>query len=346
MRRDRREGLPDLAVDLPAPPLGKPLLMLTVSRSQYGPPEDLRLIEAPQPKPGAGEILVKVHVVSVNLSDWEFMIGRPYYVRVFGLFRPKIKVLGSDVAGVVAAVGADVTKFQIGDAVFGDIMETGGGFAEYVAAPAKCWTLKPESLSFEEASTLPQTGCIAVQGIRDIGRVKSGEQVLINGAGGGTGTLAIPLAKSLGAEVTGVDNGHKQALMKKVGADHVIDYTQTDFTQLNKRYDTILDLAAYRPMSSYLKALKPGGRYRMVGGSVRLMLKLLTWGQLVSWRRNISLGVLGVKSNHDLEGIAQLVQDGTITPIIDQVLPLAQVPAAIRRVGNGEALGKIVIKVA
>jgi len=134
--------------------------------------------------------------------------------------------------------------------------------------------------------------------------------------------------------------------MKKVGADHVIDYTQTDFTQLNKRYDTILDLAAYRPMSSYLKALKPGGRYRMVGGSVRLMLKLLTWGQLVSWRRNISLGVLGVKSNHDLEGIAQLVQDGTITPIIDQVLPLAQVPAAIRRVGNGEALGKIVIKVA
>ena len=319
--------------------------MLTVSRSLYGPPEDLRLIEAPQPTPRSGEILVKVHAVSVNLSDWEFMIGRPYYVRVFGLFRPKIKVLGSDVAGVVTAVGEGVTQFQIGDAVFGDIMESGGGFAEYVAAPAKCWTLKPESLSFEVASTLPQTGCIAVQGIRDLGRVKTGEQVLINGAGGGTGTLAIPLAKSLGAEVTGVDNTHKQALMKQVGADHVIDYAQTDFTQLGKRYDHILDLAAYRPMSAYLKALKPGGRYRMVGGSVRLMLKLLTWGQIISLLRNVKLGVLTVTANRDLAGIAQLAQDGTFTPIIDQVLPLAEVPAAIRRVGKGETLGKIVIKV-
>ncbi len=225
-------------------------------------------------------------------------------------------------------------------------METGGGFAEYVAAPAKCWTLKPESLSFEVASTLPQTGCIAVQGIRDIGRIKAGEQVLINGASGATGTLAIPLAKSLGAEVTGVDNGHKQALMKRVGADHVIDYTQTDFTRLGKRYDTILDLAAYRSVGDYLKALKPGGHYRMVGGSVRLMLKLLTWGQLVSLFHKVSLGVLAVKPNHDLEGIARLVEDGTLTPIIDQVLTLADVPAAIRRVGNGETLGKIVIKVA
>ncbi len=319
--------------------------MLTVSRSLYGPPEDLQLVETPQPVPRAGNILVKVQAVSVNLSDWEFMTGRPYYVRIFGLFRPKIKVLGSDVAGVVTAVGEGVTQFQIGDAVFGDIMESGGGFAEYVVAPAKCWTLKPESLSFEVASTLPQTGCIAVQGIRDIGRVKAGENVLINGAGGGTGTLAIPLAKSLGAEVTGVDNTHKQALMTQVGADHVIDYTQTDFTRLGKRYDHILDLAAYRPMSDYLKALKPGGRYRMVGGSVRLMLKLLTWGQLVALFRNVKLGVLGVNSNHDLAGIAQLVADGTITPIIDQVLPLDQVPAAIRRVGDGRALGKIVIKV-
>lgn len=318
--------------------------MLTVSRSRYGPPEDLQLVDSPQPVPRAGEILVKVHAVSVNLSDWEFMIGRPYYVRIFGLFRPKIKVLGSDVAGVVSAVGEGVTSFRIGDAVFGDIMETGGGFAEYVAAPAKCWTLKPESLSFEVASTLPQTGCIAVQGIRDIGRVKPGEKVLINGAGGGTGTLAIPLAKSLGAEVTGVDNAHKQVLMKQVGADHVIDYTQSDFTRLGERYDTILDLAAYRPMSAYLKALKPGGRYRMVGGSVRLMLKLLTWGQVVSRLRNVKLGVLAVTPNRDLAGLARLVEEGTITPIIDQVVTLSEVPAAIRRVGAGKALGKIVIK--
>lgn len=318
--------------------------MLTVSRSRYGPPEDLQLVDAPQPVPQAGEVLVKVHAVSVNLSDWEFMVGRPYYVRLFGLFRPKIKVLGSDVAGVVSAVGNGVTQFQIGDAVFGDIMETGGGFAEYVAAPAKCWTLKPESLSFEVASTLPQTGCIAVQGIRDIGRVKPGEKVLINGAGGGTGTLAIPLAKSFGAEVTGVDNAHKQVLMKRVGADHVIDYTQTDFTRLGERYDHILDLAAYRPLSAYLNALKPGGRYRMVGGSVRLMLKLLTWGQIISLLRNVKLGVLTVTPNKDLAAIARLVEDGTITPIIDQVLTLDQVPAAIRRVGNGKALGKIVIK--
>lgn len=223
-------------------------------------------------------------------------------------------------------------------------METCGGFAEYVAAPAQCWARKPDFLSFEEAATLPQTGSIAVQGIRDTGRVRSGEKVLINGAGGGSGTLAIPLAKSLGAEVTGVDNGHKQALMKQVGADHVIDYTQTDFTQRGERYDYILDLAAYRPMSHYLNALKPGGRYRMVGGSVRLMLKLLTGGKLISRRRQVSLGVLAVNPHHDLEGIAQLVKEGTLTPIIDQVLPLAKVPAAIRRVGDGEALGKIVIK--
>ena len=291
------------------------------------------------------EILVKVHAVSVNLSDWEFLIGQPLYTRIFGLFRPRFKVLGSDVAGTVEAVGSEVTEFKLGDAVFGDIIEHCGGFAEYVCAPAKCWTIKPPTLSFEVASTLPQSGCIAVQGIRDTGRVQAGERVLINGAGGGSGTLAIALAKSLGAVVTGVDNALKQEVMKGAGADHTLDYIQTDFTEGKEGYDHILDLVAHRPMAHYRRALRPGGRYLMVGGSVRLMLKLLAAGPInVRWHGK-RLGILAVTANQDLPGIAQLVEDGILKPIIDRVLPLPETPDALRLVGEGKVTGKLVIKV-
>lgn len=318
--------------------------MQTVTRSVYGPPEVLRLIHCPVPSPGPGEVLVKVRAVSVNLSDWEFLTGKPHYVRLMGLFRPQHKVLGSDVAGVVEKIGSGVTTLQPGEAVFGDIMNQGGGFAEFVSAPAKCWVAKPDALSFEAACCLPQTGCIAVQGIRDVGRVKSGEHILINGAGGGSGTLAIPLAKSLGATVTAVDNSHKQDVMRQVGADHVIDYTQTDYTATGATYDHILDLAAYRPMSDVRRALKPGGRYLMVGGSVRLLLKLLLGGPFSSRWHGKKLGILGVKQGHDLTGVAQLVEAGTFAPVIDEVMSLPDVPEALRRVGQGRVRGKIVIK--
>lgn len=288
---------------------------------------------------------MKVHAVSVNLSDWEFLIGQPLYTRVYGVFRPRLKVLGSDVAGTVAAVGSEVTAFKPGDEVFGDIIEHGGGFAEYVCAPEKCWTIKPPTMSFEVASTLPQSGCIAVQGIRDMGRVQAGERVLINGAGGGSGTLAIALAKSLGAVVTGVDNTLKQEVMKRAGADHTVDYTQTDFTKSEETYDHILDLVAHRPIAHYRRALRPGGRYLMVGGSVRLMLKLLLSGPFNSRWHGKRLGVLAVTANKNLSEIAQLVEDGILTPIIDRVMPLAETADALRLVGEGKVLGKIVIKV-
>lgn len=300
-------------------------------------------IELPVPVPADDEIQVKVHAVSVNLSDWEFLTGKPYYVRLFGLLRPRFKILGSDVVGTVTAVGPDVTQFKLGDAVFGDIMEKCGGFAEYVCAPTKCWALKPPDMSFEVAATLPQTGCIAVQGIREIGQVQPGEKILINGAGGGSGTLAIPLAKSLGAEVTGVDNQHKQDVMRQVGADHTIDYTTTDPTRTGKTYDLILDLAAYRRMSHWRRALKPGGRYFMVGGSVRLMFKLLLWGPINSRLHRKRMGILGVNPHQDLEGLAQLVTRGTITPIIDRKFPLEEAATAVRLVGEGKAKGKLIL---
>ena len=221
-----------------------------------------------------------------------------------------------------------------------------GGFAEYVCTRGKDWTLKPSSMTFEEAAAIPQAAVIALQGIRDQGRVRSGQSVLINGAGGGAGTFAIQLAKSYGAEVTGVDNTEKLDFMRSLGADHVIDYTQEDFTRNGRQYDLILDLVAYRSVFAYARALRPGGRYYAVGGSVATLLQILLLGPWLRRTRNRNLRVLVVRRNRkDLVYVTELCQSGKLVPVIDRSYPLSEVPEALRYLGEGRAKGKVVITV-
>lgn len=317
--------------------------MKAIVRTVYGLPDILQLKEVEKPIPKDDEVLIKVYATSINASDWEFLRGKPLYARLFGFLKPKFKILGSDVAGRIEAVGRNVRQFQIGDEVFGDILECLGGFAEYVCAPEKLLILKPASMTFEEVAALPQSACIALQGIRDKGQVQPGQKVLINGAGGGAGTFAIQIAKLNGAEVTGVDNTRKLDIMRSVGADHVIDYTQEDFTKNGKNYDLILDLAAYHSIFDYKRALSSKGVYFMVGGSVALIFQLLILGQWFSLIGGKKLGLIALKSNKDLSFIIELIEAGKIEPVIDKCYPLSQVPEALRYHGDGYARGKIVI---
>jgi NADPH:quinone reductase-like Zn-dependent oxidoreductase len=312
---------------------------------RYGPPDVLEMREVEKPTPGDRDILIRVEAVSVNRSDWEGLIGKPLYARMGGLRRPRRPILGSDVAGRVEAVGAAVVSFKPGDEVFGDVMYHGGSaFAEYVAVPETAPVAhKPPALTFAEASTLPQAAVIALQGTA--GRIKPGDRVLVNGAGGGAGAFAVQMAKAAGAEVTGVDNGHKLDFMRSLGADHVHDYTQTDYTKTGARYDLILDLVCERSMIAVRRAVAPGGRYAVVGGSVRSLLSALVLGRVLSTggRR---IGVLMVRPNkEDLIRVADMVLAGVIRTTIERTYPLEGVPEALRHLGDGGALGKLVIEI-
>jgi len=312
---------------------------------RYGSPDVLGMREVETPAPGDRDILIRVEAVSVNRSDWEGLIGKPLYARMGGLRRPRRPILGSDVAGRVVAVGAAVELFHPGDEVFGDVMYHGGSaFAEYVTVPETAPIAhKPSALTFAEASTLPQAAVIALQGTA--GRVKPGDRVLVNGAGGGAGAFAVQMAKAAGAEVTGVDNGHKLDFMRFLGADHVHDYTQTDYTKTGVRYDLILDLVCERSMMAVRRAVAPGGRYSVVGGSVRSLLSALVLGRVLSTggRR---IGVLMVRPNReDLIRVADMVLGGVIRTTIERTYPLEGVPEALRHLGEGGALGKLVINI-
>jgi NADPH:quinone reductase-like Zn-dependent oxidoreductase len=307
--------------------------------TRYGSPDVLSLAEVETPTPGDGEVLIRVRAVSLNLSDWETLRGKPLYSRFGGPFRPRHRVLGSDIAGRVEAVGAGVTRFRPGDDVFADILSHMGGFAEYVNVPEKVLAPMPTGMSYDEAAALPQAGVIALQGILQKGRVEAGQRVLINGAGGGSGMYAVQLAKLHGATVTGVDNGEKQDFMRSVGADHVIDYTREDFTRSGHTYDLILDLAAYRSVSAYRRALAPGGRYLMVGGSVSTLLRVLVGGGKRIRVLAVQLGVANVAP------MVELCQAGKVTTIIDRRFPLDEVPEALSYVGAGHAKGKVVVTV-
>jgi NADPH:quinone reductase-like Zn-dependent oxidoreductase len=307
---------------------------------RYGPPDVLRVEEVPTPTPGPGQVRVRVVSTSINLSDWECLVGSPAYARLGGLRSPGRRILGSDIAGVVDEVGAGVTRFRPGDEVYGDNLSHKGGFAEFAIAPEKVLSHKPTRLTFAQASTIPQAGAIALQGTS---RATAGGRVLVNGGGGGSGAFAIQLAKRLGAHVTGVDNAAKQDFMLSVGADDVIDYRRDDFTRTGP-YDLILDLVAHRSVFAYRRALAAGGTYRCVGGSVRTLLRVLTLGFAVGRLSGRSIGVLAVKAGPaHFESLADLVAAGQVTTHIDRAYPLDQVPAALAHVGEGRALGKVVV---
>jgi NADPH:quinone reductase-like Zn-dependent oxidoreductase len=309
---------------------------------RYGSPDVLRVEEVPVPSPAADQVRIRVAATSVNLSDWECLRGSPAYARLGGLRSPAHRTLGSDIAGVVDAVGDEVSAFRSGDEVYGDNLALKGGFAEYAIAPESALAAKPAHLSFAEASTIPQAGSIALQGTAP---AAPGSRVLVNGAGGGSGSFAIQLAKRLGAHVTGVDNAAKQDFMLSVGADEVLDYRRADFTRTAEPFDLILDLVAHLPVLAYRRALAPGGRYRCVGGSVRTLLRVLTAGAVVGRLSNRSIGVLAVKEGpaHFLP-LAALCVSGDVGIHIDRSYPLDEVPAALAHVGEGRALGKVVVR--
>lgn len=315
--------------------------MKAVVRDRYGSPDVLRIEDVPVPSPGAGQVRVKVAATSVNLSDWEGLRGSPAYARIGGLRSPARRTLGSDIAGVVDDVGEGVTQFRTGDEVYGDNLALMGGFAEYALAPESALAHKPSQLTFAEASTIPQAGAIALRGTE---KVVAGSRVLINGAGGGSGSFAIQLARRLGAHVTGVDNATKQDFMRSVGADDVIDYRREDFTRTTQPHDLILDLVAHRSVFAYRRALAPGGTYRCVGGSVRALLRVLIVGSVVGRFTGRSIGVLVVKQGPaHFEPLADLCVTGAVRIHIDRAFALDEVPAALARVGQGRALGKVVV---
>ena len=320
--------------------------MKAVVYARYGPPEVLRLDDIERPRPSDDQVLIKVRAVSVNASDWEMLRGKPLYARIGGPVRPRFRVLGSDVAGRVEAIGPAVARFRPGDEVFGDNLALMGGFAEYVCAREQALAAKPAGMSFEEAAAIPQAGVIALQGIRRKGHVQPGQKVLVNGAGGGAGMFAVQLARLAGAQVTGVDNAGKLGFVRSLGADQAVDYTRTDFTRTGQQYDLVLDLAAHRSPFDYRRALAANGRYLYVGGSIPTLLQVLLAGPLIGRRAGKKIRLLVLQPNpQDLVTLAELCQAGTIVPVIDRRFSLSEVPQALRRLGEGRAKGKLVITV-
>ncbi|HEY6282688.1 MAG TPA: NAD(P)-dependent alcohol dehydrogenase [Nitrososphaerales archaeon] len=316
--------------------------MKAIVRTKYGPPEILQLKEVERPTPADNEVLVKVHAASVNRSDWEMLTGTPLYARVGG----RHQILGSDIAGRVEITGRDATRFRPGDDVFGEIIGRMGGFAEYVCAGERSLALKPARMTFEQAAAIPQAGVIALQGIRDKGQVKAGQKVLINGAGGGAGTFAVQLAKSYGAEVTGVDGPDKLGFMRSTGADHVIDYTKEDYTKDGRQYDLILDVIATRSVFASEGALRPNGSYFAVGGSVAILFQILLLGPWIRLSSGKKIRLLAVRPNlKDMIYMAELCEAGKIIPVIDRRFPLSETAEALRYLGEGHVRGKVVITV-
>ena len=320
--------------------------MKAVVTTTYGSPEVLELQEVAKPTPKADEVLVKIHAASVNAGDWHLMRADPFLIRLgYGLRKPKIKILGADVAGQVEAVGKDVTQFQQGDEIFGDISMCGfGAFAEYVAVPENVLVSKPAKLTFEQAAAVPEAAITALQGLRDYGQIRMGQKVLINGASGGVGTFAVQIAKSFGTEVTGVCSGGKMDLVRSIGADHVIDYTKEDFTQNGQQYDLILAVGGYHPLADYKRALSPRGTYVMTGGATKQMFQAMLLGPCLSMFGSQKMtGYLAKSNQKDLEVISELLESSKLVPVIDRCYPLNEVPDAIRYLESGKARGKVVI---
>jgi len=310
---------------------------------KYGPPEVLRLKEVEKPTPKEDEVLVEIHAASINYVDWQVLRGESFLMRLMnGLLKPKYKILGDDLAGRVEAVGAKVKQYQPGDDVFG--ISNFDAFAEYACVPERALALKPASMTFDEAAAIPEAGITALQGLRDKGQVQPGQKVLINGASGGVGTYAVQIAKSFGAEVTGVCSTSKLDLVRSLGADRVIDYTQEDFTQTGQHYDLILAVGGNRSIFDYKRALNPEGIYVCAGGSAYQYFQATLLGPLISMTGSKKLGSMLANPKHnDYVFLIQLFEAGKVLPVIDRRYPLSEVPEALRYYGAGHARGKVVI---
>jgi NADPH:quinone reductase-like Zn-dependent oxidoreductase len=309
---------------------------------KYGPPETLRLAEVDKPAPDADHVLVKVRAASVNAADWHVLRGKPLFSRAtLGLLRPRRQVLGVDIAGQVEAVGSGVTRFQPGDEVYANLLDHGyGGFAEYVSAPVDVMSLKPPSLSFEEAAAVPMAAATALQGLRRHGELQPGQRVLINGASGGVGTFAVQLAKAYGAEVTAVTSTRNLELVRSLGADHVLDYTTTDALGGGQRYDLILDTVGNRSVPDLRRALAQGGKAAVTGFTS--VAKLLA----VSLRGGKDIAqVQAHVTTRDLELLSGLIEAGKVRPQIDRRYRFTEIPAAIAYLEQGRARAKVVAEV-
>ena len=326
-------------------PAARPARMRAVRYERYGGPERLRLVEVGVPSPAPGRVLVRVRASSVNSWDWDLLRGRPWFARLGGLFRPAHPVLGADVVGEVVEVGSGVTVFGVGDEVWGDVSAAGwGGYAEFAAVEASGLRPGPVGLDPAVAAAVPQAGGLAWQALVDVGRVTAGERVLVVGAGGGAGTFAIQLARHLGADVVGVDRAAKVDLVRALGATVVIDADDpaADPFADAAAYDVIVDLVASRPRSTYRRALRPGGRLVVVGGSTRTIASVAATGGRPD-AEGRTLRLLAAKPNGGLDELGALVASGAVTPVIEEVLPLERVPEALARIGDGTVRGKLVI---
>ncbi|GGJ39757.1 NAD(P)-dependent alcohol dehydrogenase [Deinococcus roseus] len=316
--------------------------------TRYGTPEVLHLKQLEKPTPRENEVLVRVHAASINSADWRLLTANIFLVRLnSGLFRPRQSILGRDLAGRVEAVGSKVQRFQVGESVFGALTHfKEGAFAEYVCVPESLLEHKPINLGFEEAAAAPLAGITALQGLRDLGAVQKGQQVLIQGASGGVGTFAVQIAKSYGAEVTAVCSPRNVELARSLGADHVLDYTREDFTTTGKRYDVILAINGYQPIRSYQRALKEKGRYVMVGGDNRQIFEALLQGRRLSRKDGQQFGVLTLQPNAaDLPFLREKLESRAIKSVVNKTYPLSQLQDAMRSFGEGHTQGKIVITV-
>ena len=320
--------------------------MKAIVYTDYGPPEVLQLKEVEKPAPKEDEVLVEVHAASINYVDWQVLRGKSFLLRLLnGVRKPKHNVLGDDVAGRIEAIGVNVKEFKPGDEVFG--ISDFDAFAEYACVKEEYVGLKPANISFEQAAAVPYAGVTALVGLRDKGQIKTGQKVLINGASGGVGTFAIQIAKSFGAEVTGVCSTSKLEMVRSIGADQVIDYTQEDFTKSKQRYDLIFDVAAYRSIFDYRRALNPEGIYILVGGSMARFSQAMILGPLISMAGSKKLDSLGWAKpiKEDFAFMAKLLETDKVVPVIDRCYPLSEVPEALEYYGGGYTQGKVVITV-
>ena len=310
---------------------------------RYGPPQSLRMAEVAKPWPKADEVLIKVRAASVNAADWHVVRGKPLFSRAtLGLLRPKHQILGGDIAGEVEAVGSGVTRFKPGDEIYANLLDHGfGGFAEFVSVPVNVMALKPSNLSFEEAAAVPMAAVTALQGLDHHGEIRPEQKILINGATGGVGSFAVQIAKSYGPEVTGVTSTRNIELVRSLGADHVLDYTTTDFVQNGRRYDLILDTVGNRSLSDLRRGLAIGGKAAVTGFSSvgNLLAVSLRGGKDVAQ-------VQAHVSAEDLEVLSELILAGKVRPYVDRRYPFAEVPAAIAYVEEGHARGKVVVSLA